>query len=113
MNNAPQDKIQPTEKKDPAAILASEFGEETLSHALATVSSPEGTRDFLKSACRQVLRKADGSHYYKYAAAVREEIEKAHPLWAPYLLAASLSHLPREDDTVVYKTWRDGGYAAE
>jgi hypothetical protein len=104
------DGVEATERQSAAQLFARGDGEDALACALATTSTPAGRKEFLDSACRQVLRKADEPHYYKYTAAVREEVEKIHPTWAPHLLAASLSYLPREADTPVYRKWRNGEY---
>jgi hypothetical protein len=104
------DQIEATEPRPAAELFASGDDEAALSCALATTSTPAGRKAFLDGACRQVLRKGDETHYYKYAAAVREEVEKVHPRWAPHLLAAHLSYLPKGADTAEYRKWRKGEY---
>ena len=53
---------------------------------------------FLTAALRLTLAKADEVHYYKYLAALIEDIPLVSPDWQPHLLAASVYYLKGAND---------------
>jgi len=106
------DGLEAADPRPADEVFSSDDPEAAFRGALALASSPDGSREFLRASRRQVLRKGDESHYYKYAAAVAEEHAFAHPRWSTRLLAASLAYLPAGDapDTTVARAWLRGGY---
>jgi hypothetical protein len=53
---------------------------------------------FLAAALRLTLTKADEVHYYKYLAAVIEDISLVSPEWQPHFLAAAVYYMKGAND---------------
>ena len=53
---------------------------------------------FLSRALRLTVGKADEVHYYKYLAALIEDVPLVSPEWQPHLVAASLYYMKRSTD---------------
>ena len=58
----------------------------------------EARRAFLANAVRLILMKADEVHYYKYLAAIIEDVPLVSAVWQPHLLAATVYYAKGTDD---------------
>ena len=68
------------------------------SRAFAAAADPQTRRAHLADAMRQTLSKANEVHYYKYLAALIEDIPLASPQWQPHLLAATTYYVKSASD---------------
>jgi hypothetical protein len=54
---------------------------------------------FLAEAVRLMLGKADEVHYYKYLAAMIEDVPLVSPAWQPHVLAATVYYAKGTEDS--------------
>jgi hypothetical protein len=85
---------------DTDAVLSRPASEadQTASQMLRLARDPSARQKFLAGALRTTIPKADEVHYYKYLAALIEDIPLVSAEWQPHLTAASLYYMKRGDD---------------
>ena len=95
----PQSEAAPSEQ-----VLAEALGEipgkadAAAAKAFGLARNAETRQAFLAAAKRLVLHKADEAHYYKYAAALVEDIPLVSPQWQPHLTATLVYYLKGSKD---------------
>jgi hypothetical protein len=72
--------------------------DEPASQVLRLARDLPSRQSFWSGALRLTLGKADEVHYYKYLAALIEDVPLVGPEWQPHLVAASLYYMKRSGD---------------
>ncbi|MBM3734783.1 MAG: hypothetical protein FJW39_03280 [Acidobacteria bacterium] len=96
--------LSPIEGKmpDTAQTLAGVPGDldQAASCAMRMAQDGDARTAFLNAAMRQSIAKVDEVHYYKYLAALIEDIRLVSPRWQPHLTAACVYYLKGPQDPV-------------
>jgi hypothetical protein len=72
--------------------------DEAAARVFAMASNPQERRAWLAAAMRQTLSKANEVHYYKYLAALIEDVPLVSPEWQPHLLATTAYYVKGAGD---------------
>jgi hypothetical protein len=88
------------ESAEPDAILSRPVSEAdtAASEILALARDLPSRQKLLAGALRVTIPRADEVHYYKYLAALIEDIPLVSPEWQPHLTAASVYYMKRPGD---------------
>jgi hypothetical protein len=88
------------EPADMATILGRPVSESdrAASEILSAARDLSARQSFLAGALRITIPRADEVHYYKYLAAIIEDVPLVSPEWQPHLTAASLYYMKRPGD---------------
>lgn len=68
------------------------------SRAMRVAKDAQGRQEFLSTALRFTVGKADEVHYYKYLAALIEDVPLVSPEWQPHLTAAAVYYMKSAAD---------------
>ena len=97
--------LEPAEESDSLEnALATIFSEApskpdaSAARVLVLARNQSARQAFLNTAVRFTLAKADEVHYYKYLAALIEDIPLVSPEWRPHLLATSVYYIKGSND---------------
>jgi hypothetical protein len=79
------------------------------SRVLRVAGDRETRQDFLAGALRQAVAKADEPHYYKYMAALLEDVPTIGTAWQPRMLASMIYYMkgPADAEPVAMKRARE------
>jgi hypothetical protein len=88
------------EQADPETILSRPASEtdRAASEILRLAGDIPARQKFLAGALRLTISRANEVHYYKYLAALIEDVPLVSPEWQPHLTAAALYYMKRPDD---------------
>ena len=83
--------------------------DEAAGRVFAMASDPQTNREWLAAAMRQTLAKTNEVHYYKYLAALIEDISLVSPEWQPHLLATTAYYVkgPADPEPIWMKRARE------
>ena len=87
--------------------------DEAAGRVFGMAADPQARRSWLAAAMRSTLAKTNEVHYYKYLAALIEDVPMASPQWQPHLLAATAFYLKgaADPEPVWMKRAREAGVA--
>jgi hypothetical protein len=100
------DEMEPSEDKvESGSALADVFAnvaskpDDSAARVMRMAQTAQGRQSFMSMATRFTLAKADEVHYYKYLAALIEDIPLVSPQWQPHLAAAVAFYCKGSKDT--------------
>jgi hypothetical protein len=93
---------------DPMAELKSN-PDGAASRVMKIASDPQARQAFLTTALRHTIAKVDEVHYYKYLAALMEDVPLASPEWQSRLFASSVYYMkgPADEESAPMKRARE------